>query len=406
MRTPRAWVLGGLLVLVGLTAALFHRQIRRAIAVQLALRSSNPSEALFDRLASQSAQPAHFLERCWGTGRVAQRRLVAEFLKESAQTKPPWFREAEPLVLAGARDADTSVRELALATLEARHDTRLFECAREQLSDVDPLVRLMGLDYLRRCNARQGVPVVIPLLDDPDLRVVTSAEAALTRWSGLDFGVRTRMAIPRGGGAHPGRIDPADAALISQGIQRRKAWWQLHHKDYPAPVPGKARSMTVEPERPPAPDFTLKDLSGKRVSLSDFRGKTVLLNFWATWCTDCIAEMPDLIALRNAEGPGVVILGIALDNPSDGMGPSANTSGHKEAGVDAIRQRVGRAVRIRGINYIVLLDPDGSVGAQYYGGELPTNVILDAQGRVRRRFIGGRTLKVLKAMLAEAAPSR
>ncbi len=253
--TPRTWVLAGLLALVGLTAALFHHQIRRAIAVRLVLRASNPSEALFDRLARQSAQPAHFLKRCWATGRVAQRRLVAEFFKKSALKNAPWFRQAEPLVVAGARDADMSVRELALATLQARHDPRLFASAREQLTDVDPLVRLMGLDYLRRCDPHQAVPVVIPLLDDPDLRVVTSAEGALTRWSGIDFGVRTRMAIPPEGGAHPGEIIPADAAIISQGVQRRKAWWQLHRKDYPAPAAQQAPAIPVEPQRLPTPDF-------------------------------------------------------------------------------------------------------------------------------------------------------
>jgi hypothetical protein len=64
---------------------------------------------------------------------------------------------------------------------------------------------------------------------------------------------------------------------------------------------------------------------------------------------------------------------------------------------------VARAVQARGINYPVLLDPDNEVGGRFNGGELPTTVILDASGRVRRRFIGERSLKVFKAMLAEAA---
>jgi len=60
-------------------------------------------------------------------------------------------------------------------------------------------------------------------------------------------------------------------------------------------------------------------------------------------------------------------------------------------------------VKARGINYPVLVDPEGAVGRRFNGGELPTTVIIDAQGRLRRRFIGERSLDVFEAMIAQAA---
>jgi thiol-disulfide isomerase/thioredoxin len=70
----------------------------------------------------------------------------------------------------------------------------------------------------------------------------------------------------------------------------------------------------------PINDFTLKDLNGRTVHLEQFRGRVVLLNFWATWCTACLAEIPDLIALQNKLGKQVAILGVALDGVTDEHG--------------------------------------------------------------------------------------
>jgi HEAT repeat protein len=89
-----------------------------------------------------------------------------------------------------------SIREHALATLQSHADPRLFDCARAQLADPDPLVRQLGLDYLRRVDARKAVPITVELLDDPDVRVAASAKVALMNWTGQDFGVRTHMALP------------------------------------------------------------------------------------------------------------------------------------------------------------------------------------------------------------------
>ena len=97
----------------------------------------------------------------------------------------------------------------------------------------------------------------------------------------------------------------------------------------------------------PAPVFELESLSGKRQSLGDFKGKVVLLNFWATWCAPCVAEMPALERLQQVlREEGLVIVSINHDSP------------------DA-RAEVERFARERGLSFEILLDPDLSLPPKY-----------------------------------------
>jgi peroxiredoxin len=69
-------------------------------------------------------------------------------------------------------------------------------------------------------------------------------------------------------------------------------------------------------------DFTLRDVGGREVSLSEFRGNVVLINFWATWCAPCRVEIPDLVALhRKYQSRGLVILGVSVDDPVSVLAP-------------------------------------------------------------------------------------
>jgi thiol-disulfide isomerase/thioredoxin len=147
----------------------------------------------------------------------------------------------------------------------------------------------------------------------------------------------------------------------------------------------------------------------------------VLINFWTTWCTACLAEIPALIELQKRQGENLVILGVSLDYVPDshghigghGSGLSYRADdGHEDhAGHDhedhyapslkEIRAKVSRTAKKLGINYTMLMDERNEVGARFNGGELPTNVLVDPQGNVRRRFVGARALPVFEAMLAE-----
>ena len=255
------------------------------------------------------------------------------------------------------------------------------------------MVRLLGLDYLRKADPTNAVPVLIRLLDDSDPRVVAAAEVNLMRCTGEDYGVRARLAIAPDA-SHPTELAATNAVILRQGVERRKQWWRIHEKEYAKDVPmfaHPAQNEFAADLRPPALDFTLRDLEGKRVKLSQYSGKIVVLNFWATWCTACLAEIPDLIALQRKLGDRVAVLGVALDGVPDEDGDSEGgeaTSRKPDTSLDAVRTKVERAVRARGITYKVLLDPKGSVGGQYNGGELPTTVIIGSRRQGSPAFRG------------------
>jgi len=120
----------------------------------------------------------------------------------------------------------------------------------------------------------------------------------------------------------------------------------------------------------PAPDFTLNDLQGQQVTLSAYRGKVVLLNFWSTSCPPCVAEIPSLVSLhRELKGQGLVVLGIALD-----------------ATEKPVRELVSRLKA----DYPNLMDSNKDVYFDTYGlfGQ-PVSVIMDRTGVVREKIIGG-----------------
>ena len=118
----------------------------------------------------------------------------------------------------------------------------------------------------------------------------------------------------------------------------------------------------------PAPDFKLAGIDGKPVTLADSRGKVILLNFWATWCGPCRAEIPDLIELQNKYKDHLQILGLVVDDDDP----------------DTIKKFVGKFH----INYPVALATDDL--RLEYGGipALPTSFVLDAEGRVVQKHEG------------------
>jgi len=107
-----------------------------------------------------------------------------------------------------------------------------------------------------------------------------------------------------------------------------------------------------------APNFTLESLDGEMVSLKDYRGKIVLINFWATWCKFCDQEMPDLQRLHQ-ENDDLVIL--AVDVMEE-------------------REEVEKYIEKGGYDFKVLLDPKGEVARTYLVGGFPTSYFVDEDG--------------------------
>jgi len=129
----------------------------------------------------------------------------------------------------------------------------------------------------------------------------------------------------------------------------------------------------------PAPAFSLEDLDGKKVTLDAYKGKAVLINFWATWCAPCKLETPWLIELRNQYAPqGFEVLGISADD-LDKDDPQKLVTEKKE---------IGRFVQQLHIPYPVLIDGD-SVSKPYGGlDELPTSYFVDRGGNVVAAQLG------------------
>lgn len=130
-----------------------------------------------------------------------------------------------------------------------------------------------------------------------------------------------------------------------------------------------AASVKPDKERKQAPDFTLKDADGKVVHLADYKGKVVLLDFWATWCSPCKVEIPWFMDLqRRNKDRGFEVLGVAMD----------------DEGWEVVKPFIAKM----GVNYRILAGNDAA--AQMYGGvdALPTTFLIDRTGKIAAVHVG------------------
>jgi thiol-disulfide isomerase/thioredoxin len=122
----------------------------------------------------------------------------------------------------------------------------------------------------------------------------------------------------------------------------------------------------------PAPDFTLEDMDAKKFSFKDYRGKVILLNFWATWCPPCRREMPSMERLHQKfKGKDFIVLAVNQMEEADHV--FAYTG---ELEVDP--------------TFTILFDKDSAVSRAYGVQGLPTTYLIDKKGNIRFRAIGGR----------------
>jgi peroxiredoxin len=142
------------------------------------------------------------------------------------------------------------------------------------------------------------------------------------------------------------------------------------------------------PAQPVAADFTLRDLDGKLHRLSDYRGKVIFLNFWATWCPPCRSEIPSMERLNEVLGSkDFVMLAVNADEEVKDLQAFAKENPHK---------------------FPVLSDADGTVQKLYRVDKFPETFIIDRQGRISEHIIGARdwssteSLKFFNAQIAGA----
>ena len=120
-----------------------------------------------------------------------------------------------------------------------------------------------------------------------------------------------------------------------------------------------------------APDFELTTLAGEPIRLSELQGKKVILNFWATWCPPCKAEMPHMQNFYEdyAETENVEIIAVNL------------TSGDREASVEEF-------VKDYGLTFPIPMDVEGEVGQKFQAVTIPTSYIIDTNGMIQHKIVG------------------
>ncbi len=127
----------------------------------------------------------------------------------------------------------------------------------------------------------------------------------------------------------------------------------------------------AEPVVGTAPAFTLQDLAGKEQILSQWRGKLIMLNFWATWCGPCRAEMPGMERLwQRYRDEGLVVVAVSVD--------------------EGMERRVAKFVEILKLSYPILLDAEGVVSDHYQVSALPHSFLINSDGQLIAKVVGER----------------
>ncbi len=414
-----------LLFLVGgviLIACLFllRPRLQHSVMLRTALAESSVSAELIEELIASDPAPLAVIERFYRTGKIPHRLAALRAISRSSllaqvEGTPDWLRDA-------SLDVDFQVREQALGILSTLRPAGAASLIRASLLDVDPELKHIAIRAAVAVGATNLIADVAGLLEHDSLNVRIAAATALRQWSGEDFGVRRAQlgAEYNDLSSVQKEVDPTALAKVEAGLAEWQAWWREHQSAWTNPPPAEV-AIPVEALRA-APEFALPDLVGKTVRLSELRGRPVLVNFWATWCTACWSELPELVKLHERYGDKLVVLGISLDGLPDqhelehGHKASDHAEGddhdhgepaeHTEPANAATPRKelvklVGGFAKQKGLNYRILLDPDGVSSLVYQGNELPVNVFIDAEGKLRRRFVGPRSPAAFDAMIAE-----
>ncbi|MBM2826133.1 MAG: hypothetical protein HW403_197 [Dehalococcoidia bacterium] len=208
----------------------------------------------------------------------------------------------------------------------------------------------------------------------PDTLSPTAAEVPVTKPAD---GIFTYLKTSRWARGFVPLVVVALAFLALQMVQDKGQSSSAAATSGVAPVSSGIKARVGEP----APEFTLQNLAGEAVALKDFRGQTVLVNFWATWCGPCRVEMPEMEAIyKEKAGDGFTILAVNFKEDPE---------------------RASSFARNLGLTFPVLLDSKGQVADAYGVIGLPTSLFIDGDGIVKAMQVGEMNKSVIARKLRQ-----
>ncbi len=177
--------------------------------------------------------------------------------------------------------------------------------------------------------------------------------------------------------------------LVSSSLAAGILFKALEHPDFIQKA--HANPLAAQPENRPAAAFSLPDREGRSFRLSEFGGKSVLLNFWATWCKPCQDELPGLAVLaRKLQGRSVHMVLVSVDDEwaaveklAEGFDDSSNSGEAPEIWRDTARLLRGQMENVKS-----LIDPTKKIAENYGTTKFPETYLIGPDGRIIYRFIG------------------
>ncbi|MDW2884672.1 peroxiredoxin family protein [Exiguobacterium artemiae] len=143
----------------------------------------------------------------------------------------------------------------------------------------------------------------------------------------------------------------------------------------------KTQVDKTEEKKERATDFSLQTTDGKTIRLSDYRGKKVILNFWATWCPPCKAEMPHMQKFYEAHHDEVEVIAVNLTSLDNG------------------NAALEKFIQDYKLSFTIPLDRDGEVGNQYKAYTIPTSYLIDADGFIEQKIIGPMNEEMMEELI-------
>lgn len=217
----------------------------------------------------------------------------------------------------------------------------------------------------------------------------------LTGWMNGITGYLSRFGAapePQASSSQTGDPSAADKQAVSSGTNPSEGGASAANPGE-APASQSSNGGSQPRRNPPAPDFTLTDQYGNSHTLSDYKGKVVFLNFWATWCPPCRMEMPDIQALYEESGGNaedLIILGVANPKTEENQNNS-----------DGTIEEVTKFLSDNGYTYPVAMDTTGEVFMNYGITAFPTTFMIDRDGNVYGYVSGALTRDIMDSIIQQ-----